>query len=143
MEYTTIASEFNYSKGCQKYLPIAEFSNEITGKVFATCNYCRFKNKASRQKNKLLKQQFIEKNDLESIEGTIISDNLTDYTCHFLNLYKNNDNIENKENTPKFCFSCLIDISLLDGDSKQIANTLVGIIADVDEYSWVYVSLFL
>ncbi|POG60244.1 hypothetical protein GLOIN_2v1847703 [Rhizophagus irregularis DAOM 181602=DAOM 197198] len=31
-----------------------------------------------------------------------------------------------------------MDISLLDGDSKQIANTLVGIIADVDEYSWVY-----
>ncbi|CAG8651404.1 2613_t:CDS:2 [Rhizophagus irregularis] len=98
----------------------------------------RRKTMALRQKNKLLKRQFIEENDLESIEDTIISDNLADYTCHLLNLYKNNDNIENKENTPKFCFSCLIDISLLDGDSKQIANTLVGIIADVDEYSWVY-----
>jgi hypothetical protein len=44
---------------------------------------------------------------------------------------------------PKFCFSCSVDTSLLDGDSKQIANTIVDIIADTDDYSWMYVFLLI
>jgi hypothetical protein len=143
MEYIT--SEFNYCKRCQKHLPIIEFNNEITGNVFSTCNYCRSKNKASRQKNKLLKRQFTEENDPDTIEEeTIISNNdLADYIYHLLDLYKSGDNVEDKENMPKFCFSCSVDTSLLDGDSKQIANTIVDIIADTDDYSWMYVFLLI
>lgn len=54
-------------------------------KFFATCNYCRSKNKASRQKNKLLKRQFIEENDLDITEETITSDNFAKlYISSFL-----------------------------------------------------------
>ena len=64
------------------------------------------------------------------IEEIISKNNFADYIYHLLNLYKSGDNVEDKEYMLKFCFSYLVDTSLLNGDFKQIANTIVDIIAE-------------
>ena len=47
--------------------------------------------------------------------------------------------LENEENMPPFHFECKVDISTLNNSAKEVADYLVELIEEVDEFSWIYV----
>ncbi|CAG8451035.1 11207_t:CDS:2 [Scutellospora calospora] len=63
--------------------------------------------------------------------------NLADYIYDLLELHETLEN-DKENNQLGFDFSCAIDISSYNKSSKEIANNLINIISDVDEYSWIY-----
>ncbi|CAG8847867.1 20494_t:CDS:2, partial [Racocetra persica] len=62
------------------------------------------------------------------------------YVYNLLELHTNLITTENdKENNQLgIYFACAVDISSFNESSKEIADHLINIVNDVDEYSWIY-----
>ena len=69
-------------------------------------------------------------NSLEIIEP----DNFCDYIAELISTFENDT-----ENIPYFHFQCEVNISTFNKLEKEIADELVELIEDVDDFAWVYV----
>jgi hypothetical protein len=121
-----------YCSGCENNYPSSSFT--VNGKFYRTCNTCRLQNKAAYQQRQLYKQQNPDTNDDQIIEF----DDFHDFLADSLDNRENNENQENKENL-EFKFSCIANISTLEGECnfKEWAAHIISVITDVDEYAWV------
>ncbi|CAG8739550.1 8659_t:CDS:1, partial [Cetraspora pellucida] len=100
-----------------------------------TCNMCQAQAKRYRENKKLL-------NDENELPNEILEpNNLADYIYDLLELHTNSITAENnKENNQLgIHYSCAVDISSYNESSKEIADNLINIVSDTDEYSWMYI----
>ncbi|CAG8804094.1 25995_t:CDS:2 [Gigaspora margarita] len=65
---------------------------------------------------------------------------LYDHIMEFIEPFKGEKTVKDQENQKslKFEFSCTVNISMLEGDSKERANYIIEVISDADEYKWIY-----
>lgn len=129
--------------GCGGVKPTSEFVRlAVTGKMkqFRTCNNCN--NSSTERKNAKKRQLETEEidnqeNDQVNLDGfDIIEPN--DLCSHFTQIL--DDHSAQPENP--FQFQCDINISTFDKSPKEIAEELVELTEDVDEFAWMYVIFF-
>ncbi|CAG8836807.1 9707_t:CDS:1, partial [Cetraspora pellucida] len=137
-------TEMPTCSGCGNIKLISEFERlDVKGKLkqFCTCNDCHTKlveckNAKKRQLETEEHDQEIEENQ-ENVDYFEIID-LNDLSRHFLQLQSTYsaqpDN--NLDSATPFHFQCGIDISTFDKSSKEIAEELVELIEDIDEFAW-------
>ena len=70
--------------------------------------------------------------DTDSLEVVEVTD-FFDYMMQLLGIYTTQ--IENEENIPSFHFECKVDISTLNNSAKEVADYLVELIEEADEFS--------
>ncbi|CAG8763712.1 15066_t:CDS:2, partial [Racocetra persica] len=129
-----ISNNINAQKGCSGCDKLLSLSSFITNqKTFSTCNTCRGQNKVIKQQKKIQNQD--EKPDSESIIE------LGDFDEHLMQIFDSykcrNDNQENN-NPSQFEFSCTVNISTLEGNSKEQADYIIDVISKIDDYMWIY-----
>lgn len=129
---------------CSGVKPISEFVRagaKGTTKPTNTCSDCR--NQAAKYYQKTKKRQLeVEENeDQEDLDVLELIDptNLSDHIVQILNEHSEKFG-NNIENAPLVHFQCEIDLSMFDKSGKEVAEELVELIEDMDEYSWMYES---
>ncbi|CAG8436323.1 3850_t:CDS:2, partial [Scutellospora calospora] len=120
----------NFCTRCKIYKGKLEFANSNSH----ICNMCKAQTKRYRENKKLLKD------DNEVPNEILEPNNLADYIYDLLELHTNSIIAENnKENNQLgIHYSCTVDISSYNESSKEIADNLINIVSDTDEYSWIY-----
>ena len=74
--------------------------------------------------------------DTDSLEVVEVTD-FFDYMMQLLGIYTTQ--MANEENILSFHFECKVDISTLNNSAKEVADYLVELIEEADEFSWMYV----
>ncbi|CAG8848767.1 3981_t:CDS:2, partial [Gigaspora margarita] len=111
-----------------------EFADSDVNLKPRNCDKCRAQAKRYRENNKLLKI------DNEIPNEILEPNNLADYIYDIIELHTKLITAENnKENNQLgIHFLCAVDISSYNESPKEIADNLINIVSDVDEYSWIY-----
>ena len=109
----------NYCNGCKTFKASSEFNDNNKAKEFKTCNDCcqRFSNKQKILDDNLHNSE-LEVVDLDFLSKTIME--LLEYVHSELN------------------FHYKINISNYNNSNKDLANEIVELIEDADEYRWIY-----
>lgn len=118
--------------GCDQNLPIGEFmGSKANGdpKQFRTCVNCRDKSKRSKKRQLDAEDDENDQEDAEIVEITDPVD-ICNHIMQLLNVHS--------ESAAPIQFQCNIDMSIFDKSEKEIAEELIELIEDVDEFTWMY-----
>ena len=103
---------------------------------YRSCVTCRIQSKNAYQRK--LQQKNAEAGDQISIELTDLYEFLSEILDKFENIADIEIGSENQENVEnhKFTFFCIVNIAILEGNSKEKANHLIQVLSNINEYTW-------
>jgi hypothetical protein len=124
-----------YCSGCGKMCSAEMFGEK------KTCNMCRLSNKSCQERLRADRKRQRKEEYKNIEEDHVYIEDLAEIIIENIIKFKENTQPNNDNNI--FELFCFIDIMEFYDDSKVIADNIVDIISEADEYNWMYVNIII